>query len=145
MVSFDVVDPNNLSEQSKIWLELASEGFDGMFSVDVAMRQPSGLFFECNEKSEEKEKLAIILRGVVYVVFSYQGNTKILSLVMLGGCHLYEWADELRDFLYHLAEINNCDEFCYMGRKGFSRLFPELEECARVYRKILKPKAKILQ
>lgn len=121
------------------WLDQSAIEFGGITSVEKCLQQSDdghGFFIFC--------KKAIKLRGVIYIVLSDQEVGSVLTLMLLGGNDLLEWSDDLRDFLYKIAKELDCDQFYYMGRKGFSRIFPELEEVARVYRKILKPDLRTL-
>ncbi len=128
-------DELRLDYQAISWLEEAAANFGGMTSIEnllfLAKQDMAALV-------RVYDKKAIKLRGTFVVVFSQQEVGRVMSLFLLGGEDINEWKDELRGFLYNLAKEENIDQFFYMGRKGFVRLFPELEECARVYRLILK-------
>lgn len=134
MVSFEEIPASDLDDQCIEWLEQAASGFGGMVSVQNCVDQSHngiGKFILA--------KKAIKLRGVFYLTFTQQEFGRVMTLLLLGGEDIAEWRDELAEFLYEFAHLHHVDQFFYMGRKGFSRLWPELEECARVYRVILKP------
>lgn len=117
------------------FLEEAANGYGGIVSVTKTLQNAvvgRDLFIFY--------KNAIKLRAAIHLTISHQEVGKVLTSVLLGGVDMQEWASELRDFYYKLAKQHDCDEFFYMGRRGFKRYFPELIEAATVYRVILKAK-----
>lgn len=91
---------------------------------------------------DQKSKICILvknetkLRGVFYLTITDEQNKRVMSLILLGGIEFPEWAIELRKFIYKLAEDTQTNEFYYMGRAGFSAIFPELKEMSRLYRHV---------
>lgn len=120
------------SEDAIRYLSTAADGFGGITSIPKiidTMCEGSGIVIFC--KNEIK------LRGAIYITFTSQEVGKVMSVMLLGGIGFHSWKDKLRAFLYKLYEDHKCDEFFYMGRRGFHKIYPELEEVGRVYR--LKP------
>lgn len=58
---------------------------------------------------------------------------RILELPLLGGVGLAKWRDNLVEILFQIAAANRCTRFSMIGRRGFERLFPELEMLCCVY------------
>lgn len=79
------------------------------------------------------------LMGCFFVNFVTNHLGICMTLVLLGGHHLMAWANNLREALYAIANAAKADEFAYLGRPGFARMFPELEYVATLYRKKLTP------
>lgn len=111
------------------YLESGAHGFGGILSVENILNN-----FDPNHG------LLIIIKtndftiGSIYLTFSQQETGKVMSSVLLGGDGFGEWAAELSQFYYKIAKENDCNEFTLMGRRGFKRYFPELEEVATVFR-----------
>lgn len=128
-----------LNPEALRFLELAAENFGGILSVTKTLQNADPIkdifVLVLNE---------IKLRGAIHLTITHQDVGKVLTSVLLGGVELRSWASDLSKFYHKLAQDNECDEFYYMGRAGFHRLFPELKEVARVYRLILeKPPSNI--
>lgn len=132
--NFCLVSPHEIlnNPEALHFLEIGAEGFGGIFSVAQTLQNyVVGKDLLVLVKKETK------LLGTIHLTVTQQDVGRVLTSVLLGGVQFREWARELRDFYYKLATDNQCDEFYYMGRAGFAKLFPELKEAARIYRVIL--------
>lgn len=121
-----------LNPEAIDFLERAAKNFGGIISVIKTLQNAvAGKDLFVLALNETK------LLGAIHLTITQQDVGKVLTSVLLGGVDFRSWADELSKFYYNLAHQHRCDEFYYMGRAGFNRLFPELKEVARVYRLIL--------
>lgn len=118
-----------LNPEAMMMLTEAAEGFGGMIHVKNLLS-----YDDDTKKKIVLVKYATKLLGCFALTFTEQEVGKVMTLVLLGGTHLELWKNELSKFLYETADKHVCKELYYMGRKGFARLFPQLEEIARVYR-----------
>lgn len=111
------------------YLERGATDFGGMASVAKCLEQArngAGIFILINS--------AIKLAGAAYLTFTQQETGRIMTSVLLAGDDFVDWWGELREFYYKLLKEQHCDEFVMMGRRGFKKFFPELEEVATVFR-----------
>lgn len=129
--SFEIVSPDYIAADSKAieYLERGAAGFGGMVSVKKTIRE-----FKLGRDIFVLVKNETILRGAIHLNITQQETGRVLTSILLGGDDFGEWADELRKFYYKLAHDNECHEFSLMGRRGFKRYFPELQEIATVFR-----------
>lgn len=117
------------NQQAIIYLEMGAAGFGGMLSVHQTIENAA----------EDKDLFILILYatklvGAIHLTVTQQETGRVLTSVLLGGIEFEQWAEDLRQFYYKLAKDHNCDEFMLMGRRGFKRYFPELQEVATVFR-----------
>lgn len=111
------------------YLERGAADFGGLTSVAKTLQNArSGLGVYILIKDDT------ILRGCAYLTFTQQETGRVMTSVLLGGDDFHEWFRELKQFYYKLAKEQHCDEFMMMGRRGFKKFFPEMEEVATVYR-----------
>lgn len=74
----------------------------------------------------------VVIGGFVFTI-KYQNDLKYLVLNLFHGRDMKIWRDEFVKFIFKLAEANECTDFYMLGRKGWGRLFPEMEHIACVY------------
>lgn len=60
-------------------------------------------------------------------------DRKYLMLPLFHGERIAEWRDQFVEYLFMMAKANNCTDFYMMGRKGWGKLFPEMDHIACVY------------
>lgn len=131
MATFEISTPDQVRNDplAMKFLAEAANGFGGTINVENILNN-----------YDEKHGLLIIVNiedhtiGAIYLTFTFQENVKVMTSVLLGGDRFNEWTSQLSDFYYKTAADNNCSEFMLMGRKGFKKYFPELQEVATVFR-----------
>lgn len=134
-VKFNLVPPQQLSAEAINFLHIAAKEFGGMVSV-----------LQTLENYDPRRDILVEVRNghdflaAIHLTVSHQATGKVLTSVLLGGHSFDLWHNNLKTFYYKLAQYHDCDEFMLMGRYGFKRFFPELEEVARVFRVRLKNK-----
>lgn len=132
-VEFRLVAPDrirHIPRKSLGYLKSASLAVTNYLEVDIALdqaRHGQGCIYETLLDSR--------LTGCFF--FNYVTNHlgRTMNLILLGGERLPLWAADLSRFLNTLCHENEIDQFTMLGRKGFEKLFPELEPIACVYRK----------
>lgn len=132
-VDFIRVDPEALNSECIGFLEDGAYGFGGITSVrSIFNNYNPGRDFLIDIRRDDESV------GCIYLTVTRQDMGTVLTSILLGANGLGDWAAELRTFYYHLAKSQDCDQFIFMGRKGFKRYFAELEEVATVFRVNLK-------
>lgn len=131
MASFDLCHPDLVRTNQTVMQYLidAASDFGGIVSVNKAL----DLF------DKQKDAFVVVsigqdIVGSIYLTFTQQETGRVMTSVLLGGIRFSEWAKELSKFYYKLAKDMACDEFMLMGRRGFKKYFPELDEIATVFR-----------
>lgn len=113
--------------QALRFLEIGADNFGGMLNVHNILKDSPGCIF-VNVKNNSR------LVASIYLTITEQEIGLVLTSVLFGGVEFDEWYLELRDYYYALAKKYKCDHFTLMGRRGFKKYFPELEEVATVFR-----------
>lgn len=135
---FHIASPEEIeiNPEALAYLERGANGFGNSIGVQQAIKNSKvglGKFILIFNAS--------LLRGAIYLTITNQESGKIMTSVLLGGDDFDEWYMDLREFYYKLAIDEKCDEFWLMGRRGFKKYFPELNEVATIFRVILKSPA----
>lgn len=131
-VEFNQISPDQLTSRHLHFLESGAHDFGGMLSVKHILK---------NYDAKRDVLIEIVgqeVLGCIYLTITQQDVGKILTSILLGAYGLNEWHEELKDFYYTLASKNDCDQFVFMGRRGFKKYFEELTEVATVFRVELK-------
>lgn len=135
MIEFHRVMPESLEYlggDSIRYLDDAAKNSNNYFGAYQAIEQAkrgSGHIYQVIEGKN--------LLGCFFFTFVENHLGLCMTLILLGGKNLRYWAKSLSHCLYKIAETEKVDEFGYLGRKGFSRYFPELQYVASIYRKKL--------
>lgn len=117
------------SEQAFAYLLGAADGFGGKRSLVRYFDS-----YDPQTSSFVLVTLHVKLVGAIYLTFTQQEVGKVMSSILLGGDNFGDWAQDLSEFYYKTAKERECVEFNLMGRRGFKKYFPELEEVATVFR-----------
>lgn len=122
------IHPDNirfLSSKSIELLKSAHDPFYGAFDAIDNARIGEGTVYEVRENEQ--------IIGVFYLKYRFNHLGKIMELQYLGG-ELKKFVADLQEFLLELGPKQKCDEFIYLGRRGFARVFSILEEVGTVCR-----------
>lgn len=105
----------------KGYLLEALEGNDEYLWVDIINNLLSGesLLFTIDDGAS--------FVGATVVTHEIHPRRKYLSVHLLGGIHMREWADMVRKELKGLARGLGYDGLSLIGRKGWSKIFPDLK------------------
>lgn len=115
-----------ISSKSVEYLKSAHDEFFGPFDV---LEQAKNLRLSVFEVWKDG-----LIMGCFALRFLHTHLGRVMDLTHLGGKDMGEWKDEFALFLRKIAEIEQVDDFTYLGRRGFDRIFPWMEEVATVYR-----------
>lgn len=132
MVCFNRVKPEEvdfLGGQSIEYLQEAALSIKHYLGAADAIQQTKLGIGHIYQVFSEKELL-----GCFFVNFVENHLGRVMNMVLLGGKDILKWGSDLSQFLYKLADEEKVDEFCYLGREGFSKIFPNLEKVAVLYR-----------
>lgn len=132
-VEFVRISPEYITSQHTHFLEAGAHDFGGMISVTSVLKnydERRDVLIEINNTEH--------IIGCIYLTVTHQDMGKILTSILLGAYGLSDWYDDLKDFYYELAKKSDCDQFVFMGRRGFKKYFSELTEVATVFRVDLK-------
>lgn len=132
-VEFIRITPEQITSQHAHFLEAGAHDFGGMISVKRTLEHYDALKDILIEIIEQNT-----LVGCIYLTVTNQDTGRVLTSILLGAFGLSEWSDELKQFYYALSKQCDCDQFVFMGRRGFKRYFSELMEVATVFRVDLK-------
>lgn len=128
-IKFFHADPDFLPVEAFEFLRKAAEN-NNYFEVSDALRQSRNgvgkIFCVYNEKK---------LVGSFFLNFKTNHIGRIINLVLLGGMEIEKWKDDLSAFLNDFCKKNKATEFMLLGRRGWERMFPELEYVSCVLRK----------
>lgn len=122
------VHPDNirfLSSKTTELLKSAHDPFFGEFDALDKAREGEGVIYEVREND------AIL--GAFYIRFRHNHLGKVMELQYLGG-ELDAFKADLSVFLWALADKERADELVYIGRRGFAKIFPWMQEVGTVYR-----------
>lgn len=128
MIEIRFVHPEKvpfISSKSVEYLKSAHNKFFGDFNILERALNSEGTIYEVCMNDE--------IIGCFFIRFLHNHLGRIMEMYSLGG-KLSLFADELSQFLWKLAVSERVDEFIYMGRDGFSKIFPWLKKMAAVYR-----------
>ena len=131
-IDFKRVEGQELSDREISFLEAASAAMGGYLSLEMARIQEAagaGAFYSCFADNA--------LTGCLFLNIRVTHLGKSLSLLLLGGDGFKEWSSSLVEFLYGIAEENKADVFTVVGRKGWGKMFKELEHMGCIYQKKL--------
>lgn len=134
-VEFICIDPEDLTTPHLHFLEAGAYDFGGMISVEYVLKHYDAkrdILIEITKYDD--------LVGCIYLTVTDQDIGKVLTSILLGAYGLSGWTESLKKFYYKLANDSGCDQFVFMGRRGFKKYFDELTEVATVYRVNLKNK-----
>lgn len=103
---------------------------DGYFPVGRAMEQAKAAQGEVYIASKNGE-----IFGAFFKNFRTLDDKRVvMNIPLLGGAELWLWRNDLKEFLIQKANEIKANEFTILGRKGWSKLFPEFEEIGVVLR-----------
>lgn len=71
--------------------------------------------------------------GVFFYTVRLMNGRKLFNLVLLGGRNVMSWRDLLAERLWGLTKELGCTDFIVMGRSGWKKIFPEINELSRTY------------
>lgn len=128
MPSISVIHPDNIRFLSSKTIELLKSSHDpffGSFDVLDKAREGEGKIYEVKHEDE--------ICGVFYLKYRFNHLGKVMELQNLAG-ELELFKADLSVFLWDLARKEKIDDFVYIGRRGFGRKFPWLEEVGAVFR-----------
>lgn len=129
MANVSFVRTRQLSDAAKIYLESASNAVGGYFTLDMALAEANagiGAFY-CIFVDEK-------LHGCFFLRYRLIHIGKIMEVVLLGGIGIELWAKELDRILKEIAKDQRANEITLVGRKGWGRLFHDLEQVSCFYR-----------
>lgn len=122
------IHPDNvrfLSSHTVNLLKSAHDPFYGPFDALDNAKIGEGTIYEIRDGE--------FILGVFYIRFRHNHLGRIMDFQYLAG-ELKKFEKELADFLWDLSEKERADELVYIGRRGFARVFPWLQEVGTVYR-----------
>lgn len=133
MAKCEFVLSSELTPQIYHYLHEASEALNLYFTVEMAVAKANSgdgaiyhWFLDCQ------------CLGAMFLDFRIElidnKPCKTMNLILLGGTKINLWAEDLKIFLYDLANNLTIDEFTVLGRKGWGRMFSNLEHIACLYR-----------
>lgn len=73
------------------------------------------------------------LVGACCVMYGNGTQGKILDVALMGGDNVLKYRKELRDYFIDLARKNGCKKLCVIGREGWIKVFPDLQDMGTVY------------
>lgn len=126
------IHPDNirfLSSKTVDLLKAAHDPFFGDFDALDQARESKGVIYEVRTAEDNSS----IIVGAFYLKFRFNHLGKVMDLQYLGG-EINAFRAELSAFLWDLADKERADELVYVGRRGFGRLFPWMQEVGSVYR-----------
>lgn len=129
MANVSFVRTKELPDAAKIYLESASNAVGGYFTLDMAIAEEKagiGAFY-CVFVDEK-------IHGCFFLRYRLIHIGKIMEVVLLGGIEIELWADDLNKILKEIAKDQKANEITLVGRKGWGRLFHDLEQVSCFYR-----------
>lgn len=66
-------------------------------------------------------------------VYGQGRNGRILDIALLGGKNARKWKSQVREFCINLAKSECCTQLMIIGRKGWGKIFTELQPIGMVY------------
>lgn len=122
-------DLDFLGSQSIDYLDYAAKSINDYHGVEQAFAQVKSGIGHIYQVFRDNE-----LIGCFFLNFIHNHLGYVMNMILLGGRELTTWSEDLTKFLWKLADDEKADEFCYLGRDGFKKIFPHLEKVAVLYR-----------
>lgn len=136
MTDFILVEQDRLDslpEEAIRFLDSASRSMDNYFPVGRATQQ-----------ARDGTGWIYLIRQGKRLVGAFFANYRcdvekgvIYNLPLLGGDDIDSWSGDLIEFLKQKTHDIGASEFVILGRRGWGRMFPQLEHIACLYRKKL--------
>jgi hypothetical protein len=122
---------DSLPEAAIGYLNSAAKAMDDYFPVGRAFDQT-----RCGVGWLHLIQQENALKGVFFANFRSEPNKGIIyNIVLLAGDDMEAWKDDIYAFWYQKAKALAASEVILFGRRGWGRIFPDLEEIGTIFRK----------